>query len=179
VRRLVLAVVGAVILLIGAGGLYVARHPLIVLPTLVRATGGTMANSVLRHHPLPLGDRTSDLSTSTVAVRIESGLSPSASVLARAVAGALAHDVPAHFRLTSADLDALPSAVRSYAASLINTTGSLQQVLVVSASGTLKRGEVDTVAVLQVDKSVYRVSATLEVQNNAIMGLQNLTITQP
>jgi hypothetical protein len=179
VRRLVLAVAGAVIVLIGAGGLYVARHPLIALPTLVRAAGGTMANNLLRHHPLPLSDRTSDLPASGVAVRIESGLSPSASVLARAVADTVAANVPAHFRLTSADLAALPSAVRSYAASLVNTTGSLQQLLVVSASGTLKQGEVDAVAVLQVDKSVYRVSATLEVQNNAIMGLENLTITQP
>jgi hypothetical protein len=177
-RRVVIAALAAVALL-GAGGLYVAQHPLVALPTLVRAAGGTVVNNFLSRHPLVLGDGRSNLKSADIAVRVAGGLSPAASALAQAVAGAVVDNVPAHFRLTSEELGALPAAVRSYAGSLVNTAGAIQELLVPSASGSLQRGQVDTVAVVQVDNRVYRVSATLVVQNDAVTGVENLAVTQP
>lgn len=167
----------ALVVISGAGAYYVARHPALVLPTLVRSAGPRVVTPYLRQHALSLA---APVATSGphVTVRVDPALPAAPHALATAVGRALAATVPPTLRLTPSMLAQVPAILRgALGLSAGSPAITIGAVTVRAATGTLAQGTVTLQAPVTVAGQAYTLTATVQVAHAAVTGVTALQLS--
>lgn len=172
-----LKVLLVIVVILGGGAYYALSHPNVLLPVAVRAAGTTVAKQWMASHPLGLQGAGS--LHPAVPVAIAGSIPASEMATAEAVGKTVAANVPAHVTISASALTAIPPVLRGTAQKFVGTSVNVSQVDVVNVSGSSQSGNAAVIVTATANGVTYHLSATVTLSQDAIVGVQSMSLSSP